>query len=84
MGCAYIKYALSKWYDAFWGKPNNKTVQTEAQSGQYHTTWSGVLHMVSKLTPNLRWGNVYKPMGVTSENAGFQEWVIVTSHIAWV
>ena len=31
-GCTYIKYALSKWYEIFWDKPNNKIVQTVTQS----------------------------------------------------
>jgi hypothetical protein len=34
----YIEHALFKWYEVFWGKPKNKTVQAQVRSGQYHTT----------------------------------------------
>jgi hypothetical protein len=42
--CAYIEHALSKWYEAFWGKTQEQNHAGLAQSGQYHTTWSGLLH----------------------------------------
>ena len=44
---SYIKYTLFQWYEAFWGKPNNKTVRVETQ-----TTWSEVLYMISELKPS--------------------------------
>ena len=55
MMCLYV-ICLSKWYETFWGKPNNKTIWAWPKANNIILLGVGVLHMISEPKPSLRWG----------------------------
>jgi hypothetical protein len=56
-GIVYDLHALFKWYEAFWVKTQEQNHAGLIQSGQYHTTWNGLVPKKKKITirlvPNL-------------------------------